>query len=50
MRHFTAGNWSTAPVAVNWSDRPDYADPPEIGPDDGTGLGDRGEEGDDPDA
>jgi hypothetical protein len=35
--------------AVNWSDRPDYADPPDPGPGDGTGLGDRGEEGDDPD-
>jgi hypothetical protein len=36
-------------VLVNWSDRPDYADPPDPGPGDGTGLGDRGEEGDDAD-
>jgi hypothetical protein len=38
--------------ALNWTDRPQpwEADPPNPGPSDGTGLGDRGSEGDDPDA
>jgi hypothetical protein len=40
------------PVAINWTDRPEpwEVDPPAPGPSDGTGLGDRGSEGDDPDA
>jgi hypothetical protein len=40
------------PEAINWTDRPNpwEADPPAPGPSDGTGLGDRGSDGDDPDA
>jgi hypothetical protein len=38
------------PSAVNWSDRPDFADPPGTDPAPETGLGSSDEEGDDPDA